>query len=255
MIFYFSGTGNSLFVAEKIAQHHNERLVSIAAEMNNEEHRFEYHLDEDEIVGFVYPVHSWKAPQMVMDFIAKLKPDNYKKHYIFSVCTCGDDEGYTTPVLEKALKDKGLTLNSGFTMPMPNNYIFAFDIDSVETQQEKLKNADRLLVEINSVIDQRQDGVFKLRRGRLPYIKTYIINPLFQRYAMNTKKFYATDDCTICGLCAEVCNTKNIIVKDKPAWGKHCTQCLACIHRCPARAVQYGKSTLKKGRYVHPIIK
>jgi MinD superfamily P-loop ATPase len=71
-------------------------------------------------------------------------------------------------------------------------------------------------------------------------------------FVLQNKLFYATDDCTSCGLCEKLCNTGNIIVDKKPSWGSNCTGCLACIHCCPQRAVQYGKSTIKKGRYKNP---
>lgn len=37
-------------------------------------------------------------------------------------------------------------------------------------------------------------------------------------------------------------------------WGKDCTGCLACINYCPQKSIQFGKSTIKKGRYVNPKI-
>lgn len=69
---------------------------------------------------------------------------------------------------------------------------------------------------------------------------------------MNTKKFYANDKCTGCGICESVCNCNTIKVDKKPSWGKECTQCLACMHFCPVKAIQYGKGTEKKGRYKNP---
>ncbi len=71
MIFYFSGCGNSRFIAESIAQALNEQLVFIP-EAEREGH-FDYTLAEDERVGFVFPIYSWCPPQLVMDFVQKLK--------------------------------------------------------------------------------------------------------------------------------------------------------------------------------------
>jgi flavodoxin len=58
MIFYFSGTGNSYYVARKTADKLGERLVSIASEMSGgkKEHRYEF--KDDEIIGFVFPVYA-----------------------------------------------------------------------------------------------------------------------------------------------------------------------------------------------------
>ncbi|WP_379134110.1 EFR1 family ferrodoxin [Paenibacillus sp. sgz500958] len=72
---------------------------------------------------------------------------------------------------------------------------------------------------------------------------------------MDTTKFKATDLCTGCGTCEKVCNCHNIQVDEIPQWGEHCTLCLACVHYCPAKAIQYGKDTVTKGRYTNPNIK
>jgi flavodoxin len=76
-IFYFTGTGNSLQAAKNIAEHNGEKLISIASEMNSKEGTFEYALKDNEVIGFVYPVYSWGPPEMVLDFINKLKLNNY----------------------------------------------------------------------------------------------------------------------------------------------------------------------------------
>lgn len=253
MIFYFSGTGNSLYVAKKISETQGERLVSVACEFDRKDTVFEYEFREKELLGFVFPVYAWGPPGIVIDFISKLRISGGKP-YVFSVCTCGDDEGYATRLLQKALTKAGLPVDSAFTVIMPNNYIIGFDVDSKDVESEKLRKAEEKLQIINSVISNRQKGVFDLIPGRLPGLKTAIVNPLFNRFARNTKSFYATEECTGCGICEKVCPMHTITVKDKPVWGKACTQCLACIHRCPVHAIQYGKATVRKGRYVHPDI-
>lgn len=251
MIFYFSGTGNSLYAARVISEEQGEQLISIAKEFDKGNKKFVYELKENELLGFVYPVYAWGPPKIVLDFIKKLIVTG-NKPYVFSLCTCGDEEGYTTRTLEKALEDKGLTLNSAFTIRMPNNYIFGFDVDTEEVEQDKLKNSESKLKEINTILFDRQTGHFQLIIGKTPSFKSGIVNSLFNRFSINTKKFYATDECTGCGLCEEKCPVHTITVKEKPIWGKLCTQCLACINHCPVHAIQYGKSTVLKGRYIHP---
>jgi NAD-dependent dihydropyrimidine dehydrogenase PreA subunit len=74
------------------------------------------------------------------------------------------------------------------------------------------------------------------------------------RTSKKTSKFYATDACTACALCMELCPMRCIEPDDRsrPVWEGTCTMCLACLHRCPAGAVQYGRDTLGKGRYLNP---
>lgn len=250
MIFYFTGTGNSLQVAKNIAQHTNERLISISHCGKNE-----FTLEQNEIIGFVYPVYAWAPPKIVLQFIKNLKISNYDNNYVFSVVTCGDNIGNTMKLVKRNLKKAGLPLHSGFSVQMPNNYIFMYDVDSKELETRKLSAADKTLERINKVIKDRTESIFEVVKGSFPGALTSIINPLFNKFALRTEKFYATDKCTGCGICQKVCNCDNIRVDGKPSWGKSCSQCLACIHYCPVKAVQYGSKTLKKGRYTNPNIK
>ncbi len=252
MIFYFTGTGNSLYAAQYLSDELDEPLVSIAEELNSGR-SLNYNLTSDEVVGFIYPVYAWQPPYMVIDLIRAMKVNNYRNNYIFSVSTCGDEEGYTTRVLIKNLLRKGLRLNSGFSLVMPNNYMVGgYNLDSEAKVEKKLAAAEDRLSEISLAIETKQDNLFETIIGSKPFKKSYITNYFFKRYAMDTKKFYANDNCTACGLCAEICNTKNIAVDSKPVWGNNCVQCFACINRCLEEAIQYGNHTQTKGRYINP---
>lgn len=250
MIFYFSGTGNSLFAAKQIAKVQGEQLISIARELERECSVFEYEFNENDLLGFVFPVYAWRPPEIVTDFISRLKVSG--RPYIFFLSTCGDDEGNTTHIIRKNLSKKGLSVDSAFTLIMPNNYIIGFDVDEKDVETEKLQKANQRIESINSIISKRQKGVFEIIPGKFPVIKSAVINPLFNRFARSTKSFYATDECTGCRICEKVCPLHTIKVDKKPLWSKSCTQCLACIHRCPVSAIQYGKMTVNKGRYIHP---
>lgn len=254
MIFYFSGTGNSLEAAKSIANYNDERFTSISKEMNSKDGNFEYTLKDNEVIGFVFPVYAWAPPKMVLQFIEKLKFSNYNNNYIFSVATCGENIGNTMKVLDNCLNKKGVKLSSGFSLAMPNNYIIMGNVDSKEVESKKLQSAEEILKNINAIIKERRLGIFQIEKGILPGILTSVINPLFNKHAMNTKKFNVNNKCTGCGLCERVCNSKTIRVKEKPEWGDACTQCLACIHLCPVRAIEYGKNTQNKGRYKNPNI-
>lgn len=250
MIFYFTGTGNSLYAANNIAEAQGDRVFSIAKLMDQHKDVYHYELGEKELLGFVFPIFAWAPPKMVLDFIKKL--DVTGKPYTFYLSTCGNDEGSTSKKIRKALAAKELALDSSFSLQMPNNYVLGFDVDPKDLEREKLKAAEGMLSEINKAIGRRQKNVNLTIPGRFPALKTALVNPMFNRFALNTRHFSADDTCTGCGICEEICPVHTIKVTDKPVWGKACTQCLGCINRCPVHAIQYGKGTARKGRYHHP---
>ncbi len=256
MIFWFSGTGNSFAVAQALARGLGDRMMPISRALEYYPDGTIPTLGADEPIGFVFPVYAWGPPDVVLEFVKKLRlPEQAaeKAPYVFSVSTCGDEEGHATPKLQKALKTVGLTLDSAFTLQMPNNYVLGFDIDSPEVQSQKLLHVEERLQKILPILATRQKGVFQLIPGKAPGFKTGFINVMFKRFAMNASRFSASLECTKCGLCEELCPTRNIVRKEgRPIWGNRCTQCLACLHHCPVRAIQYGKNTERKGRYVHP---
>jgi ferredoxin/flavodoxin len=253
MIFYFSGTGNSLWVAKTLSKYQNEQILSIADLMQKKNTPFSFSIKPDEMIGFVFPIYAWAPPKIVMDFIRNLKITNYNNQYTFAVCTCGDTSGRAINALRTNLKHQNIILNSGFSIFMPNNYIILYDVDSKELTSKKLVQAEQRIEYINDMLSQKKYDIFDCYEGNMPSLRTKLINPLFNTFAMGTKAFYAKSSCISCGLCSNVCPTKNIqLVDGTPKWDKECTKCLACIHRCPVRAIQYRKSTESKGRYYNP---
>ena len=71
MIFYFSGTGNTRWAAERLAQETGEKLLFIPDEMKKG--KCEYTLQEGERLGFCFPVHGWQPPHIVREFICNSK--------------------------------------------------------------------------------------------------------------------------------------------------------------------------------------
>lgn len=240
MIFYFSGTGNSKWVAEQLAEKIGEKTADIAQLIKNNSE--EYLLDENEKLGFVFPVYAWAPPQIVTDFVKKIKRN--PSTYTFAVCTCGEEAGYT---IEKFAKT--IWLNSGFSIVMPNNYLIGFDVDQDHVRDKKILQAGKRIEEIGQSI-LKEKNTFEITKGKMAFVKSNIIFYFFNKFGRNTKSFYAEESCNHCGICAKQCPTENIqLVEGKPKWDQHCTMCMSCINRCPVRAIQYGSSTKKKGRY------
>jgi MinD superfamily P-loop ATPase containing an inserted ferredoxin domain len=254
MIFYFSGTGNSKWIANKVATYQDEKIISIADEMAIPSVALQYTLGDSEKVGFVFPIYSWAPPAIVMEFIKKISFTNYHDHYCFFICSCGDEVGLTLQILQKAISKKEWEWKAGFSVIMPNNYVSlpGFDTDSKDLEQKKLKEAIVAVQRINEILANRTEQYFECKKGSFVFFKSRIINPLFNKFQVTAKPFHATDDCVACGLCEKYCPMHNIKVGSKPVWGDNCTSCLACYHICPRHAIHYGKATLKKHQYFHP---
>ena len=129
MIIWFSGTGNSEWVAEQLASALGERMVSVAEGLTSGDTHLTLH--DGERLGFVFPTYSWGPPPVVTEFVEKIQITGTPSS-CFMVTTCGDDIGLSVPIMAKALSRRGFTLLSAHSVQMPNNYINmkGFDVDS-----------------------------------------------------------------------------------------------------------------------------
>lgn len=132
---------------------------------------------------------------------------------------------------------------------MPNTYVSlpGFDVDPLHMVSKKLREAKERIEYISSKLAARA-RLIDCYEGAFPWIKSYLIHPLFMHTLMSPKPFKAADSCISCGLCEKACPVRNIHLKErgKPEWGSHCTMCLACYHSCPKHAIEYSCLTQKK---------
>ena len=247
MIFYYSGCGNSKFIAKSIATALNEQMVFIPEAQR--EGKFEYNLAENEMLGFVYPIYSWRPPHLVDEFVAKLKL-NGNPSYVWTAVTCGDNVGETEQIFRNELKDIGLDLKAAFCFKMPNTYVnmIGMTVDKPEVANEKIAKAKEKLPKVIEMIAAKM-SFSDMIKGGLPKFKSNVIGSGFYKWASD-KPFFATDACFSCGLCAKVCPLQNITMENgRPQWHGNCNTCDACYHHCPKHAIQYGKKTKGKGQY------
>lgn len=245
MILWYSGCGNSRFVADSLAARLGEKTVFIPQADS-------LSFAEGEILGIVFPVYAWSVPNLVSDFLRKVSMSG-RPAYVFAACTCGDNTGYTARVLRKVLKRRGLELDAFFTFQMPNTYINlpGFKLDPPELAKSKIEGTVSKFDETVHFIGSRAKGDFYRLLGGSPFFKTYILKPLFYAFLITDRKFHAGEDCTGCGLCAKMCPLKNITMENgRPRWMGNCTNCDSCYHRCPKNAISFGKAAGKgTGQY------
>lgn len=246
MIFYFTGTGNSLFAAKRVLTD-GEELINIADAIK--ENQFAYRISSGENVGFAFPVYFYSVPQIVKEFISKLKLDGAE--YVYAIITCGGGINQTGAVLNKLLNKRNIKLNWVTPLLMPDNSMLFYQIPPMEASYERLQMAEGRLAQIRETIRKREE----CNIGSITAVSGLV--GLGFKLCDKTSKFYAEDHCIGCGLCADNCPQKVIVMANgKPQWVKsNCQKCSACINRCPKQAIQYGSATKRRNRYVNPEIK
>ena len=241
MIYYFSGTGNSKWIAEQIAAQTGDEAKSMV-ELTKDGPSAVF-AGAGTRIGLVFPIYAWGAPLLVERFCRSIQVENGA--YAFVACTCGDDAGMAIQRLKRFFP-----YQSAWSFSMPNNYILGFDVDSPELEQKKIAAARERLVHVSeSILAGKTE--FDVHAGSGARLKTGFIRPMFNTFARRTKPFYATNDCNGCELCERGCPTKAIVLQQgKPVWvRKNCAQCMYCINHCPTQAIQYGTGTKGRGRY------
>ena len=249
MILWYSGCGNSRFIAGQLSEKLSDSNLVFIPEAARNNMTLEF--GPDDILGIVFPVYSWSVPRLVSDFLRKTKIIG-KPSYIFAACTCGDETGLTIRHLKKDLSKQGLVLNAFFSFQMPETYINlpGFKLDTPENAERKIESARTQLDETVQLIRQRANGNFDRLKGGSSFLKSNILKPLFYGLLITDRKFRVSDQCIGCGICAKNCPLQNITMQnDRPEWNGHCTNCMSCYHRCPKNARNFGKATIGKGQY------
>ena len=289
MIFYFSGTGNTKWAASKLAAATREDLISIAPYMRADDSSHNlaepFILKENERLGFVFPVHGWRVPKLVREFISKMKiqrepilrepsdattenkakaDDSLKNRpFAYCVCTAGDSIGLTIENLNEVISQNpslqalGITeVSSSYSLIMPESYIGLpfMDVDPKEREIRKKENAAQELAVVCEEIFDRKEGINRLVKGPIPWFFTKVVGGFFEKVLITDKRFHVEKDrCVKCGICANVCPVGDIKGGhgEYPVWLHHkdCLTCFTCYHHCPHHAIEFGNQTQKKGQY------
>lgn len=257
MIYYFSATGNSKYVAERIAQAFGEQTCAIEKAPQN------IQVQDNELFGLVTPTNWWELPVLVREFLTEKTFRFAADTYSFVVATYGTTPGCCGEDARRLLTKHNIALTASFSVKMPDNWTPIFDLSDKDKVHKQVEAAEP---QIDKIIEQikckAQDNHTD---SRIPYFVRYLTDPLLT-YERQTKFFKVDGDlCIGCGLCAKKCPVQAIEMQPaekagefnqtekKPVWTtERCALCLGCLHRCPKFAIQYGSNTRKHGQYRHP---
>lgn len=247
MVIYFSGTGNSEYVAKRIAKETGEECINLFSRLRNRDYT---QLASREPWVVVSPTYAWRLPRIMMEWLKKAVLTGNRR--IYFVLTCGTDIGDAGRSLKALCAERDMEYMGCEGVVMPENYIAMFDVPQESEAVEIIKRAEKTI----------DDICFKIKTGKrlvgsritLPdMIKSTAVNYVFYPVCVHSGKFETDDRCTGCGLCSENCVTGNIRIENgRPVWGRKCTHCMACICGCPHEAIEYGKKSRGKPRYNCP---
>ena len=244
MILYFSGTGNSNYVAKRIADALGDALVNLNDRIKASDTSS---VETGERVIIVTPTYAWRIPRVVRDWLRKTELRGAKN--VWFVMTCGSEIGNADKYNRKLCTEKGLACMGTAQIVMPENYIAMFSAPQAGEARQIVAKAepdiDRAIAGIQA------DQPFAPTRNNLyDRFMSGPVNPIFYKFFVNADAFTVSDACISCGQCAKRCPMNNVTFKDgKPVWGKACTHCMACICYCPVSAIEYGKKSVGQPRY------
>lgn len=235
-IFYFSSTGNSLYIAKLLKEKIDGNIVFIPS--------YEGNGGEFDKIFIVTPIYSFGLPSPVFDLLPKLD----KSKEIIVIQNYGGMAGNADYLFYDYAKNRfGLNVISVYKIKMTENFTLQFSVPKLyqKIQLKKCKNR------IEGVLKKILNGEYIIPKKTKTKEKTYLKNKA--NWHIIGKRFSTNNNCTKCGKCAQICPVKNIKVEDKVMFGDNCIACLGCYHRCPNRAITYLNKR-KKYRYVNPFI-
>jgi ferredoxin len=243
-IYFFTGTGNSLWMAHTIADELSD--CEVFAVKNG--------MDTDipaglERVGIVYPTYGWASPLMIAEFFRKAKFPEQGDTYYFAVTTCGGLALNAIPQANILLAERGIKLHYGASVRMFKNSVLNYNMSkqAVKIAEQSAKRAKPV---IRDIAEKREVVIKPINRF------LFRLHLDFMKDIHDTDSGYIVGDaCISCGLCAKLCPAKNITTETgKPVFRHRCERCLACLQHCPKRAINYKDKTQRRGRYAHPQI-
>lgn len=246
-IYYFTGTGNSLYVARTLSS--SLQFPDPTRIVRNDKGPT---ADESPVgvLGVVTPVYMYRLPHRVADFLSSAPA----AAYCFLVAVHGGEPGGVFTEARRLRAATGRSLDAGYSVTVTGNYLPYGEALSGDDLERRLDAVDTKTAEIAEAV-----------RSRLSHFDEE--SPFFARkvwpgplYALGhrnirrmDRQFTVDDNCNGCGTCVSVCPVENVSLEaDRPLWHGRCEQCFGCINLCPQSAIQYRDKTIGLRRYRNP---
>ncbi len=239
MILFFSGTGNSNYVAKRIADALGDELLNLNDRIKSSDTS---PFETGERVIIVTPTYAWRIPRVVRDWLLKTELRGTKQAWF--VMTCGSEIGNAGKYNRDLCAEKEIACMGTAQIVMPENYIAMFSAPQADEARQIVAKAEPSIDRAIAAI-QRNQPFAPTRNNLYDRFMSGPVNPIFYKFFVKANAFTMSNACIGCGQCVKRCPMNNVTMKDgKPSWGKNCTHCMACICYCPVSAIEYGKKSV-----------
>jgi ferredoxin len=245
VICWFSGTGNSLWAARRLAGSlDGARLAPLATAGDDV-------AEGADALGLVFPCYCFGPPLIVERFLQRVRVRPETR--IFTVVTNGGLLGSTNRQVRARLRARGLGLAAGWSLKMPGNCIYLYGAWSEKRQGKMFARAGEKLARITAALRSKAGGPVEGTPRPVSWVLDVVRAGGRKHYLPKDSHFRVTEACTSCGLCERICPVGDIRIEaGRPVWQGACEQCYACIQFCPVEAIQIGEGTPDRKRYHHP---
>jgi len=251
-LYYYSGAGNTKFVAKKIKQKFQKLDYKINYVKINNNSIVNIESSDAYIIGF--PIYGLTSPQLVKDLISNIE-DTHKSISFF--CTKAFASGNSILELSSLSKKQNLETIATLELYMPGTDALIFFAKPNSLSEKVLKffhsrNIDKKVDIFVSKIIKKQKSV--IRQKWYTYFSFLIPqkakDKFHSQYTKYVPEFYSQSDiCIECMKCVNECPRENIRLDEYIKFDLNCDMCLHCVHHCPTESIQIGNFTQGNVRY------
>ena len=242
---YFSGTGNTKFLAEVFSRNMGAKCLSIEADAD-----FVAEITAHDTIAVCYPIYHSRVPLVMRRFVHAYKAAFAGKKLAILVtqqALSGDGARVFTDLF--AVGEVDVIYAEHFNMQQNMGNIPVWSALFAPTTRSRRKFTEKTETKVRRVCESIKNGVVKKRgftqfsqyvgyiQGKPWQKDTASIMPVrLEKRLMQDVRIHP--NCTSCGVCAKICPMKNLQHRGgqiRPQ--NNCTVCYRCVNRCPQKAI------------------
>lgn len=239
-ILYFSATGNSFDICQKL-------LAIIPSDIFFIPNTNIQTLEQYERIIIVSPIYAFGLPIPTEQFIEKMKAFKDKEYFV--ILNYGGFAANALYYTQNLFDKNNIPLQNVYKMKMPENFTIVATVPKFLINRA-LKKSQKAIENIANSINSNAQK--KCHKNIFSFLDD-VHNKATAHWGKFAGGFSISNSCDGCGYCVEICSANNIVLENKkPIFAENCVACLACYQRCPNKAINCGKRTVGKPRYMNP---